>query len=589
MWLQFETVNEMKLFSEIVLVLLVAGFVVSDVAAQIKPIPVNGFEPSAKKLAADCQAHWEVAYETVVACRAALKEKNFDSIDVRKIGPAFANINQMGRNAKELVLLREPCGTDFNFRAIAARAIEQAAAGMRRTNNGRVMAEKAENAFDSHASKRQKALQKISKLAGAKKIDEANDVFKQLMFEIDNYFVWLQPATRELIVRELDQTSRGLKSMVTTYRTQQAVASLAGALKKNAPSADKLLELTDAAVASIGSSGKATLAGKEVSGPQALKQLVGFWRRSHGNLVRCFSVHSLAGKSLDIGIKPSAVIGQKLATDDYNEAVSGLFKEMSDRLAKLVVSDLKRTGGDPAVYAQYVGVLGELGSSVPKGLTYKCGLALAEVESGQLKSQVANYKKVTDEILIWKSRMAASQASAVGGDSGSVEALLLMMESNTAVPKIAAGLDRASASIGEFVGKSCVANSVHAISDKALFSQYSGRSWSTIMGSFDVTSEVSELEKDLFVSPGNPPLSVSAATAIFSARQKSFDSVGGEISGVQVEAIGTRFPTLAPAMSKLINLNQTPEIDDGYDLSDTLLRCNLTPKWIQHKYFFKKL
>jgi hypothetical protein len=103
---------------------------------------------------------------------------------------------------------------------------------------------------------------------------------------------------------------------------------------------------------------------------------------------------------------------------------------------------------------------------------------------------------------------------------------------------------------------------------------------------FDIDSEILSLEKDLLVTSQSPPLSLAATQAIATAKQGKYSAVGGSASTVKIEAFGIRFAKLPDAMNAIVPIAQLPTTNG--ELGNMLMRVNLNPTWVQHRYFFKK-
>src|SRR5687768_11214877 len=87
-----------------------------------------------------------------------------------------------------------------------------------------------------------------------------------------------------------------------------------------------------------------------------------------------------------------------------------------------------------------------------------------------------------------------------------------------------------------------------------------------------------------------PPMTLEAAHAVMTAERGDMVEVGGEISGVHLESVITRFASLPASAAVLMPLGSLPaETFDGAPLNNALMRFAIAPRWVYHDYFFTTL
>ena len=104
-----------------------------------------------------------------------------------------------------------------------------------------------------------------------------------------------------------------------------------------------------------------------------------------------------------------------------------------------------------------------------------------------------------------------------------------------------------------------------------------------------MAAEVDLLKFDLLVGEQAPPLTLSSAIAVDSASRGTLAAAGGEIAGVYLEALITRFASLKPMASSLVPLGELPIDSRQRLLQQTVMRFELEPTWVQHEHFFIEL
>lgn len=566
-------------------VLLIASSVAQE---KIPVIPANGFFEEAKKLASRCEENCNGAHPLVTEIEKAYEEENISRIEPKLIGPAYSKVSQAFRDAIELKDLKEPAGIDYYFRAQHQRKmLLNAANDLRSFERGRKWIQLGEKAFRNHTRKRIAAIEKATGLLQKGKVAEADETYDDLLNVVDAYYPWLNVGSRRTLVVEAEGMSKDLETAVGQMRIAQAAESLSEALTENNPNIDKVLQVAESAVNSIKSSGMAKLAGAELDGPDAIKKLVEFWKKSQTNCVRSMAIARL-GAGLKLSVEPKDLIGTRVPAEKYETALSGLSQNMSELLVELVKADMARPGAssDKAKYVRYLNTLGDLKSIIPDSFIKRCESELSV--SGDLKTAIRNYTVVTDDILLWRSRAAESKARAEG-DFLDISSVVPLNDLDKISPNLKMGMGKAIQQLDKgMIGKNASAENWNPINAKASFSKFNSNSWATAIGEVDLAPEIASLQRDLFVNPDNPPLSLKAATALQSAKQMKVSKLGGTISGIQVEAVGSRFATLSPQMGALLPINRVPDMGAKSQLDASLLRFNLDPLWVQHEYFFKK-
>ena len=123
-------------------------------------------------------------------------------------------------------------------------------------------------------------------------------------------------------------------------------------------------------------------------------------------------------------------------------------------------------------------------------------------------------------------------------------------------------------------------------------SRYSAGTYVTcrsIAGSY--APAIAALRSDLMVTDQTPPLSLAAAVAIDSAERGDAVALGGNVSGMHLEGLITRFAGLPDSAWPLETLTMSRVIlkTDSSLLPNVVVRFELQPRWAQHEYFFTNL
>jgi hypothetical protein len=563
---------------------------VMSAQTKVMSLPTNNYSSDAAELAAACKKNWESIIEFAKKTDAALKARQYDQIAVEEVGPKYALSTQIARDSLALKNLREPAGVDYEHRAkFCADTLSTAAARLKSdTKEGAEFAVKAEKYKATSMKKRANAVAKVNQLLQKGQISKAEKDLDEILQEVDALVIWLSPQSGQQVLGQVNGMKKQMREATADMREKAAREAFAAALNTHAPRIDALLDATTSAVASMSSSGTASIDGQSVDGPAALKALFTKWQTVHANLIRCMGISWLA-RGMELKTAADDHVGSKLDATTWSEANQKLNAKMLDQLPKLIAADLARTTAVDlkTKYIAYLDTIASMTNNAPAALIDACKKQLASVENGSaLADDIKNYRKATDDMLLWR-RRAADSAARSAKPSMELLAATESLYTTTFIPALTKGLDAVQPGLEESsLGFETHLLNVHSLTDKAAFSNYHQRVWATVLGELDVSAEVAQLERDLFVSDNDPPLSVAVANSIATAKRKNFAAVGGPIEGVMIEAMGSRFPKLSAGMNSLVPLDELPPEDVLFE--HMLLRFNVTPKWVRHDHFFKK-
>jgi len=554
-------------------------------------IPALGFSPDAKTMATRCQSNWAKCFSYIQAVTAADQENRLADIDLKDYGNTFAMVSQTVRDSQRLLDLREPCGVDYEYRGQRMqRQLKAIANKLKTTPNGSDYSAKAERYKDSSTKKRQKSLQNVIDLALKGELKKAEIKFDQTLADVDAYLVWLNPGSTKQVLDEVNAAASKFAPSLKKLRQTEAIETFSNSIQQSLPNIDSLLDITEKAIAEIGSTGNTTIDGNSIDGPGALKLLFVKWQAAHTNLNRCSTMFQIGGGD-KLSVTPQLIIGCKLSASNWNDAENKLNDRMTAVLPMLIAADIKRATDDETargIYLSYISSLGEIKHRALDSTLTACNKELFVLESrqGKLAVSIKLYKLATDDLLLWRKRAAASAARGTGATS--LVSAAEKLKDASFIPSLQKGVDEYPADlVSSAQTLSIHADNVQAITPKAGYSVFSDNVWATVIGEFSVDEELNELRRDLFIGKGSPPLSMAAATSVLSAKRKHLISAGGTVSSVQIESAGVRFSKLPTNMGSFVPLNQVHSGEAS--LHQTLLRFNITPTWVQHEHFFKKL
>ena len=96
-------------------------------------------------------------------------------------------------------------------------------------------------------------------------------------------------------------------------------------------------------------------------------------------------------------------------------------------------------------------------------------------------------------------------------------------------------------------------------------------------------SFATKLKTELMIDESKPPLSVRAASAIYTAERGENLTVGGIVSDVSAEGTISRIALMKESAAPFTGLD-TPVSLSEQPARQASLRATLTPKWVRHRY-----
>jgi hypothetical protein len=283
--------------------------------------------------------------------------------------------------------------------------------------------------------------------------------------------------------------------------------------------------------------------------------------------------------------------------------------EMSAALAGIIAAEAARASGPdvPELYSRYLEVLGPLMNQVQtEGFQTAIQSALDQLasKSPELQDRILRYHAATDELLRWRERIAseavAVQVASTASGREIIEQGLRSRDSyqglfSDNMTKLATA--RLSASCPEILAGGAgnvVGQPVHVGRCTTLpvgtlgVTIYSDRMYATFPRP-DVGAEVQKLKQELLADQ-SAPLSLRAAVAVASADAGDFTATGGTVQSVFLEGLIPRFATLPEAALPMISLGpiKTEEVEATL-IYHVLVRLQIAPTWISHRYFFVEL
>ena len=565
------------------------------------PLDLHGQE-IAPELHATAKQLFDKSNASLLKIEALFKANKVDKIDVALVGKTHGEINQMRRIGSRLRQLGEPAGAEFVLRAQAqAQVLNKVVQAMQNVPNAQQGLSAIRIKATQVAQMRAKQIPKLQKLLEQKNWNEADKELYEIFDEVEPYMAFLNVDDRASVLSAFRDVAGAIEMGANAQRIEIAKNLLEKRRAELRPDLPKLLADAQAATASLGKSGKHNIGGKDLTGPELIAHFDQAWRQAH--VAHC--------KALGVEWAREAAM-QQAATPERKELLDAYAKftaEIGPALAALIKADTTRVNatGVAALYTAYLPAVADLldhatGAPIEAPLTS----ALDELakKSPALLGEVTAYRTITDESLRWRARVAQEQAKAKAAEhetvtqravvafkrSEATSGLWAPESSSTAKARLsdAAALILINGA-PKAIGQKATTAAITALpgTSQAGIARYHERVYTRVPLAMEkLTAAATALQAALFVTDKAPPLSLAATQAIRSAQRGDLVQAGGTISGIYLEGHITRFATLPEAAALLLPLGTSPDSYGEFDpLEQVVLRFDLTPTWLQHKYF----
>ncbi len=526
----------------------------------------------------------------------------------KQLADVHVAVRRLERLAQDLEIHGETAGTDYSLRAdILLEQLRKALqAFTSNPANGSQIAKIRQTFFAPRQQQKfNLAIQNVQKFQREEKWLEAHSLLEETYDEVTSYTVFLSAQEGEQYLATYGRMRQEIMPRRNTLLRQQVQAKLEEVGTPIVPDTQGLLDAVAAAATSLQSGPTASVAGQACNGPQCMDQFLRQWQGIHLNAVRCRAVDW----ARRVPVRTVAVVTPR--ANRVDDALYAAFcEQLIQGLASIVAADAQRISATEAsqLYAQYLQVLGPpLSRMSDDRLETALMLALNQLvaKAPELNEQVTAYRAATDELLRWRERVASEEAAArdtqfpasqtvleqAFAARENYRGLLAAVEPTLAEAKLQGSCPEALIGAGnQVVQRSVRIGRTAALpGGTAAVAAYGDRHYATLPMP-QVAQAADLLGRDLFVTEQTPPLSLPAAVAVASAREGQFEAVGGTIEHVFVEGLIPRFAVLPPAAFSMLRLGPLPtEPNERLLLPHVLLRLQLTPAWVNHRYFFAQV
>jgi hypothetical protein len=583
-------------------------FLVCDFTAWgADPSPKGPFEPL-RQHATVPEA--EELWKNVVSAEQSVRQQierfaKAKAIEPKQLTEALLTHDDMRTWDVRLQAIGEPVAIDFELRRTfyQSRLLDAYHAWLSQPNSQAVR-QKAIAQLTKTQPKRIKDYEAIASALERGDLQEAEtktDAAKQDLYRLTNV---LSLDERRPFTEPFEPIRNRVESAANADRATTAVAIFKEKIEANETETKETLKKIDVAIESLSKSGQCSWNGSPIDGPSMLANVANAYKLAHAKLQSSAMLYRMHDRGAIAGSYSIGSTSQ--SNDNWPSASQELTQAFLDRIARLIRAESLSVSDEKAKehYFAMLAILADIDTRLNQNdWTTATQKALADLtRKAGLSLQVADYESATSELLHWKEQFATAQAKRI---STHVSLPAISKERLSMGPQQKLGLysglpddpgrPRLLAAIPDLVplvanslnNAKVIANQVQKLdsSKPTWMSQFESGLYCMMNGELPLSKQVAKLEQFLLVDASNPPLTLRATSAIQSARDGSYVSVGCTLQDFVIESPVSRFATFPIPASPLVPLGAIHPQGAQGELTFLLIRFTATPDWFQHRYF----
>ena len=571
------------------------------------PSPKGPFEPLRQHATVpEAEELWKNVVSAEQSVRTQIERfAKAKAIEPKQLTEALLTHDDMRTWDVRLQAIGEPVAVDFELRRTfyQSRLLDAYHAWLSQPNSQAVR-QKAIAQLTKTQQKRLKDYEAIASTLERGELQEAEtktDAAKQDLYRLTNV---LSLEERRPFTEPFEAIRNRVESAANADRATTAVAIFKERIDSNETETKETLKKIDVAIDSLSKSGLCSWNGSSVDGPTLLANVANAYKVAHAKLQSSAMLYRIQNRG---DIAGAYSIGSaSLANDNWPSVSQELTQAFLDRIARLIRAESLSVADEKAKehYFAMLLILADLDTRLNQNdwtaatqksladLTRKAGISL----------QVADYDSATTELLFWKEQFSTAQAKRI---STHVSLPAISKERLSMGPQQRLGLysdlpddparPRLLAAIPDLVplvakslsNAKVVVNEVRKLDNPkpTWMSQFQSGLYCMMTSDMILPKQVAKLEQAMVVDASNPPLTLRATSAIQSARDGAYVSVGCTLQDFVIESPVSRFATFPIPASPLVPLGGVHPQGTQGELNFLLIRFATTPDWFHHRYF----
>ncbi len=566
------------------------------------PIAIHGFMDEAKKLYAE-------AVKDDEACAKLYQQMTKGGPKADSVGKQSMHVKRLLRLSERLTDLGEPAGAEFRMRfEIHEKERVEAFHAFGGTPLAQQMHIKAIASLQKNLQKRFKKIEEVFAKAKQDPL-EAQGILDAAYDEYESVAGILSTPQRMPFSEMIEATGR-LSPIASAHRRRMVHEAITAASLEVVKELDQFRSGCSTSVAGL-QAGKVTWDGKSLTGPEFVNEMMRAGFAIQARLQRIIALQHInrtaSGNDLSFESNSGKVPANGI-DPSWNEQLSKLKSGLSDAAVLLIDRDTQGLTANDLItrLGDYATALGKYSHRVAEddwNNAFDAAILKAAKQVPEAEKIVRSYHEVTKELLKWKERFAVKQESILSGNTkplgrviegatprtDTLPGYFRSGQNSTPYPMIYNSTIEALPVLGKNLGKDAsaiVGSVVRLDSDSPVWiSRMDNSIYARLSSDFYKPEYASKLKSELMIYDSKPPLSVRAASAVYTAERGDNLTVGGTITEVFAEGSLTRMISMKENAAPFSGIDVPVSFAIDQPTSQVSLRASVSAKWFRHRYF----
>lgn len=557
------------------------------------PIPIHGFMEEAQKL-------FEEASKSDEACSALYQQMKKGAPKPDLVAKLSMNVSRLKRFANRLVELGEPAGVEFLMRH-DAHELERAEAfnalmGMPKIQP---VLEKAALALKKGVAKRTKKAEEAISLAATDAI-AAQNLLDPAYDEYESIAGALPTSLRGPFM-ELPLAFGKVDGPASVQRRRQVDQAIDAATSGFLSELEGYYASCKSAVASL-QDGTIAVNEKSFTGPEFAEEIMRNGFVIQARMQKTNAIQHFHSRNINTG-------NRNTISSDCEAQLTLLRENMLQASVLLIEKDMQSTPTNQLLgqIGKYTTVLGKYVHRSEDDQWIQAidnAILKASARDKETERLVRNYQECTTQTLKWKERFASKQEKVLTGQFSSLAQVVgaaaqrtdsqpgyiwSVSPSTKLYPLFYNPTFVSLPLLGEKLGKDAPAIVPEVVrldlESPVWISRWDNYIYGRFPNDFYKTDQPAKLKKDLMITDTKPPLSVRAASAVYTAERGDGLTIGGLVGDVTAEGALMRMVATKDTGAPFTGISRPVSFQTDRAVDQVSLRANVIPKWYRHRYF----
>ena len=566
------------------------------------PIAIHGFMEEAKKIFAD-------AVKDDEACTKLYQQMKKGGPKADSVGKQSMHVKRLLRLSERLNDLGEPASAEFRMRfAIHEKERVEAFHAFASTPPAQQMRVKAIASLQKNLPKRLKKIEEVFSKAKQNPI-EAQEILDAAYDEYESVAGILSAPERMPFSEMIEATGR-MSQIASAHRRQLVHEAITAASSAMVKELDQFLTKCTATIGAL-QAGNVNWDGKSLTGPEFVNEMMRTGFATQARLQRIIALQHINRKPSNNDLSLESNSGNENANGidpSWSAQLNRLKAGLGEAAVQIIDRDTLGLNANDLILrlGDYVNILGKYSHRVANddwNNAFDAAILKAAKRVPEAEKTVRSYHEVTNEFLKWKERFASKQEFMLSENAKPLGRVIeratprtdfipgyfRIVPNSISYPLFFSSTMEALPLLGKNLGKDATAvvgSVVRLDSDSPVWlSRMDNFIYAKLASDFYKPDYASKLRSELMIDDSKPPLSVRAASAVYTAERGDNLTVGGIITEVFAEGSLMRMISMKENAAPFSGIDVPVSLSIDQPTNQVSLRAAVSPKWFRHRYF----